>query len=63
VPESAGVLVAPEDVPALAAAITTAAGLDRLAVRSHAEEACGLGRMVDAYERCYQAVLDRGVAA
>jgi glycosyltransferase involved in cell wall biosynthesis len=63
VPESAGVLVASEDVPALAAAITTAAGLDRSAVRGHAEEACGLGRMVDDYEHCYQAVLDRGVAA
>jgi glycosyltransferase involved in cell wall biosynthesis len=58
-----GVLVPPGDVPALASAVAATAAIDRRAVRRHAEEACGLDRMVDEYERCYRTALGPSVAA
>lgn len=48
-----GALADPGDVAHLAAAITTARGLDRERVRSHAVRALGVDRMVSAYEQIY----------
>ena len=58
-----GVLVEPGDVSALARAVRGARGLDRVAVRRHAELTCGLDQMVDAYERCYERLVEGPVAA
>lgn len=58
-----GVLVEPGDVDALARAVRAARRLDRAACRRHAELTCSLERMVDAYERCYEALLEGPVAA
>jgi glycosyltransferase involved in cell wall biosynthesis len=52
--DATGVLVAPDDVDALAAAIPRAARLDRAAVRRHAEDTCSVESMVDGYERLYE---------
>jgi glycosyltransferase involved in cell wall biosynthesis len=52
--DSTGVLVPPDDVNALAAAIPRAARLDRAAVRRYAERTCSVETMVDGYERVYQ---------
>jgi glycosyltransferase involved in cell wall biosynthesis len=49
-----GVLVAPGDVDALAAAIPRAARLDRGTVRRHAERTCSVETMVDGYEHLYR---------
>jgi glycosyltransferase involved in cell wall biosynthesis len=51
--DTTGVLVAPDDVDALAAAIPRAARLDRVAVRRHAMSTCSVEAMVDGYERLY----------
>lgn len=53
-----GLLVEPGDVAALSRAIAVARGLDRHAVRRHAEQTCSLEQMVDAYERCYQLLVE-----
>jgi glycosyltransferase involved in cell wall biosynthesis len=58
-----GVLVAPGDVDALAVAVRAARRLDRVDVRRHAERTCSLEVMVDAYERHYEALTEREVAA
>ncbi|WP_346386300.1 glycosyltransferase [Nocardioides sp.] len=63
VSESAGLLVRPGDLSALAAAIRAAAVLDRQVVRQHAERACGLTRMVDEYELTYRTALGPKLAA
>jgi glycosyltransferase involved in cell wall biosynthesis len=46
-----GALVAEGDVQGAASALAGAPGLDRGAIRRHAEETLGLDAMVDAYER------------
>jgi glycosyltransferase involved in cell wall biosynthesis len=46
-------LVPTGDVAALAGAIESAVALSRVDARAHAERACSLGSMVDAYERLY----------
>jgi len=46
-------LVAPDDVPSLAAAITRRGQLDRQAARRRAERHCSLPRMIGEYERLY----------
>ena len=51
---SCGVLAPAGDVDGLAAAITAAAGLDRGAVRRHAEATCSIDSMIDGYEHLYQ---------
>lgn len=48
-----GRLVAPDDVPALAAALLQAVELDREAVRARAVATCSVEAMVDGYERLY----------
>ncbi|WP_246081940.1 glycosyltransferase family 4 protein [Nocardioides litoris] len=58
-----GVLVAPGDVVALAGAVREARGLDRAAVRRHAERTCSLEVMVDGYERAYRELVHGPVAA
>ncbi len=58
-----GVLVGPDDIPALAAAIGKAAALPRAGVRSTAVARWGLRRMVDEYEAVYRSVAGHGVAA
>lgn len=50
---SSGVLAAPDDVDALAAAARQAMALDRSACRRRAEACCDAERMVDAYEEIY----------
>jgi glycosyltransferase involved in cell wall biosynthesis len=56
----AGRLAPADDVPALAAAVRQAAGLDRTEVRRHAVEHCSMTRMVSAYEDIYRShVRDR----
>ncbi len=52
--DATGVLVPPDDVDALAAAIPRAARLDRAAVRRHAERTCSVETMVDGYELLYR---------
>ena len=59
----AGVLVAPDDVEALAAAVRVAAGMDRAAVRAHAEAACSADVMIDHYEDLYADLAQRVDAA
>lgn len=49
-----GVLVAPGDAVALAAAVDRAKSLSRAAVRCHAESTCSLERMVGRYEDLYR---------
>jgi glycosyltransferase involved in cell wall biosynthesis len=51
---ASGVLARPDDVDDLAAAMGTAAGLDRAAVRRAAVEHCSIDAMVDGYEALYQ---------
>lgn len=63
VTDAGGVLSAPGDATALAAAVTAAARLDRRRVRRHAEHTCSVERMVDEYERCYRAAIGRDLAA
>ena len=46
-------LVAPDDVPALAAALLEAMELDRDVVRGHAVASCSVEVMVDGYEQLY----------
>ncbi len=58
-----GVLVPPGDVAALAAAVVTAAGLDRRAVRAHAEATCGQDAMVEGYLAHYADLQHRVDAA
>jgi glycosyltransferase involved in cell wall biosynthesis len=48
-----GAYAPPGDVPALAAALRSAAGMDRHAARTRVERRFGLDRMIDAYEACY----------
>lgn len=62
VPPVAGALAAPGDVADLAAAIATALGCDRRAVRAHAEQHCSLDRMVDEYEDLYETLVRREAA-
>ncbi len=52
--ESCGVLAAPDDPDALAAAARTAMTLDRAACRRRAERHCDADVMVDAYEAIYR---------
>ncbi|MCG8915854.1 glycosyltransferase [Actinokineospora sp. PR83] len=52
--KATGALAAPGDMPGLAGAITTAAGLDRGAARRRAEATCSVEAMVDGYERLYR---------
>jgi glycosyltransferase involved in cell wall biosynthesis len=47
------ILVSPDDVPALATAITRRGQLDRHAARRRAERRCSLPRMIEEYERLY----------
>jgi glycosyltransferase involved in cell wall biosynthesis len=61
--DGCGCLATPGDVPALAAAMRSAENLDRRAIRNHAVKRLSLMRMVDEYERCYDALLGRGAAA
>ena len=63
VAEGTGVLCAPDDVTALAAAIDEAAGCDRRAVRRHAVRRLSAERMVEEYEQVYAALAHREVAA
>lgn len=58
-----GRLAAPGDVDMLAAAVVTAAGLDRRACRQHAEADLSLERMVDLHEDVYYEVVRRRLAA
>ena len=51
--ERTGVLVGPDDVPALAAAMNAAGALDRADCRSLAEQRYSSATMVDAYERWF----------
>ena len=51
---SCGRLAPADDVVALAAAVRSAAGLDRREVRRHAEQTCSMARMVSAYEDIYR---------
>lgn len=53
---SCAVLIAPDDVPALAAAIPVASALERAAARRRAEEHCSLDQMLAGYERLYDRV-------
>ena len=46
-----------EDVPGAVAAVAAAAALDRSAIRAHAVERFGVGRMVDAYLEVYETLL------
>jgi len=50
---ASGVLSAPDDPVALAAATLSALGLDRRACRQRAETACDATRMIDGYEALY----------
>jgi glycosyltransferase involved in cell wall biosynthesis len=50
-----GFLVA--DVPSAVAAVERAAGLDRAAIRAHAIDLFGVGRMVDAYLAAYEEIV------
>lgn len=52
-----GVLVSPDDVDGLTAGITTASGLDRTAVRRHAEANFTIERMVDGYVAVYEKIV------
>jgi glycosyltransferase involved in cell wall biosynthesis len=52
--DACGALAPSGDVDALAAAITTAAHLDRGAVRRHAEATCSVETMIDGYEHLYE---------
>jgi glycosyltransferase involved in cell wall biosynthesis len=54
---TSGVLAAPGDVTALAAAIADAGRLDRGAVRRRAERTCSLEIMIDGYEALYQRIV------
>jgi glycosyltransferase involved in cell wall biosynthesis len=51
-----------DDVDALAAAIDRVGALDRRICRRRAEERFGFARMVDDYERAYEAVIERATA-
>jgi glycosyltransferase involved in cell wall biosynthesis len=51
--EATGVLVAPDDVAAMAAAVAVAATLDRAACRRRAETTCSIEAMADRYEALY----------
>jgi glycosyltransferase involved in cell wall biosynthesis len=57
-----GRLAEPDDVASLARAIREASMLDRRACRRRAEAICDAKRMVDAYERIYEAMLSPGKA-
>ena len=57
-----GVLVAPDDVDGLCAAVERLDGLDRRVVRSHVEERFSDRRMVRDYERLYRRFLAEGGA-
>jgi len=59
---SSGRLADSHDVAGLATALDEAAALDRHAVRTHAEAALGLERMVDEYERLLTATLSARAA-
>ncbi len=52
-----GLLVPPGDVPALAAAMGRAAGLDGSACRQRIEQKFSVDRMLDGYETCYRAAI------
>jgi glycosyltransferase involved in cell wall biosynthesis len=49
-----GLLVAPDDLPAAAAAVSDAAALSRDACREHAENHLDIERSLDAHERLYE---------
>ncbi|WP_028932576.1 glycosyltransferase [Pseudonocardia spinosispora] len=51
--DRSGRLAAPGDVDGLAKAILEAGGLDRRAVREHAEKTCSIDTMVEGYEQLY----------
>ncbi|MFC8047683.1 glycosyltransferase [Nocardia sp. NPDC057353] len=53
-----GVLVAPDDTAAMAAAIPAATALPRTRVRHRARTACTQQRMVEDYLRCYRRLID-----
>jgi glycosyltransferase involved in cell wall biosynthesis len=59
----AGVLTAPDDVPALAEAVVAAARLDRREVRAHAEVTCSADVMVERYLDLYAELALREDAA
>jgi len=54
--DDVGILVAPDDVSGLAAAIADAPRLSRVAAREYAIQACSVDRMVDQYEELYMSL-------
>lgn len=56
VTSESGALAADDSAASLAQAIRAARELDRAAVRAHAESALSLDRMIDGYERLYEAM-------
>jgi UDP-glucose:tetrahydrobiopterin glucosyltransferase len=56
VDRTTGFLVAPDDIPAAAEAVSEAAGISRRACRDHAESHLDLGLSLDAHERLYRRV-------
>lgn len=56
-------LVAPDDVAALATAITRARRMSRPAARAHAQKHCSMDRMVGEYEALYHRLSPHGAAA
>ena len=56
VDRATGFLVAPDDIPAAAEAVSKAAGISRQACRDHAESHLDLGLSLDAHERLYRRV-------
>ncbi|MFE0749056.1 glycosyltransferase family 4 protein [Gordonia sp. NPDC058843] len=61
--KSAGVLVPPGDVDALAVAATQALGIDRGVVRRHAEDHCSDTAMIDRYMDIYADLVAEGPVA
>jgi len=55
-------LVAGNDVPGLARALSEARELDRDEIRAHAVDTCSVEAMIDGYERLYDSVLRRRAA-
>jgi glycosyltransferase involved in cell wall biosynthesis len=58
--ELTGFLVAPDDIPAAADAVTRAPGISRSRCRDHAERRLDLERSLDAHERLYRRVVGAG---